>query len=138
MKITYAQITSMICELATKVRPFMNGYTNIVGIANGGLHVSRPLAAMLGCSHSSVRISHYDGSVRRAIPIVEGHLPQSTGNLIVDDLIDNGWTMQTFADHFGLEGNMTAVLFWKPGSFKPDFYVAEKPEGWVHFLWEVE
>lgn len=136
--INQLQVNNMIKVLATKIIMSGSRLTNVVGIAHGGLHISRPLAARLSLPHSSVRISHYDGQTPRIVPIIEGYLPQATGNLIVDDLIDGGFTMRTFAGHFGLEGNEVAVLFWKKDSFRPTYYVTEKPKEWIIWPWEVE
>jgi hypoxanthine phosphoribosyltransferase len=134
--ITQLEIDAMLLNLATQVRE--HGFTRVVGIANGGLPISRPLAALLDLPHESVRISHYDGKVLRETPIIEGQLSQSQGCLIVDDLIDGGWTYRTFDQHFGFRGNAMAVLFWNPTGPKPDFYVTEKPDAWVVFPWETE
>ena len=136
--ITQLQVDAMIKLLASQIILSGSRLTNVVGIAHGGLHISRLLAARLGLPHGSVHISHYDGQIQRAIPIVEGYLPQSTGNLIVDDLIDDGQTMRTFAKYFGFKGNETAVLYWKEGSFKPTYYIKEKPDKWIVFPWETE
>jgi len=136
--ITQLQVDAMIKALAAKIILAGTCLTNVVGIANGGLHVSRPLAARLRLPHSSIRISHYYRQVHRIVPIIKGYLPQATHNLIVDDLIDDGWTMRTFAKHFGLEGNETAVLFCKKGDFEPTYYIEEKPDKWIVFPWETE
>lgn len=139
MKIYLPQssIDHMIWELATRVQASHGEFTRVVGIANGGLPISEPLATLLGLPHGSVRISHYDGSVLRETPIIDGQLTQPTGNLIVDDLIDGGWTYRTFTEHYGLEGNAFAVLHWNPAGPRPDFYVSQKPEAWIVYPWEV-
>lgn len=136
--LTRSDIGDMIRDLTHQIQNSRWDFHQVVGIASGGLPVSRPLAAALGLPHTSVRISHYDGGFRRGIPIVEGELISPTNNLIVDELIDGGWTYNTFDEHFGLEGNAMAVLLWNPNGPKPDFYVEEKPEGWVYFPWEKE
>jgi len=133
--LSQSEIDAMIKELAWQVQ--ISGYrlAQVVGIANGGLPVSEPLADLLGLPHESVRISHYDGQILRATPIIEGCLSHPVGNLIVDDLIDAGWTHNTFAKHFGFEGNEMAVLFWNPAGPEPEFWVDEKPDAWVVFPW---
>lgn len=136
--LTQFDIDGMIRDLTYQVKSSGRRFTRVVGIANGGLPVSRPLAKALGLPHESVRISHYDGSVLRDTPIIEGDLSQPTGNLIVDDLIDKGWTINAFDKHFGRRGNAVAVLLWNPHGPEPDFYVDEKPDAWIVFPWEVE
>lgn len=131
------QIDVLIDKLAELIRPDRRQFTNIVGIANSGLHVSIPLAVKLNLPHYSVRISHYDRCKHRPIPIIEGKLPQATGNLIVDDLVDGGFTMLTFKKHFGMEGNASAVLFKYQGSdYQPTYFVEEKGEDWLIFPWD--
>jgi hypoxanthine phosphoribosyltransferase len=137
MKIYLSQlkIDRMIQELAYRVQASHGEFSRVVGIANGGLPVSKPLAALLDLPHESVRISHYDGSTLRETPIIEGRLSQPMSNLVVDDLIDEGWTYRTFNKHYGLEGNAFAVLHWNTAGPKPDFYIGKKPEGWICYPW---
>lgn len=127
------QVDLMIERLAQLIQP--RKYTYVVGIANGGLNVSVKLAKKLGLPHASIRISHYQGHTVRQVPIIEGQLPVGSC-LIVDDLIDDGFTMKTCEQHFGKHD--TAVLLWKVGSYKPTYYAAEKPQEWIKFPWETE
>jgi hypoxanthine phosphoribosyltransferase len=125
----------MIVVLAKKVCALP--VSRIVGIANGGLNISLPIARILGKPHEYVRISRYDGQAMRPEPLIYGSLSQPTNNLIIDDLVDGGHTFKLFDQHFGLVGNTTAVLFWNTQAvFQPDYYVAEKPESWIQFPWE--
>jgi hypoxanthine phosphoribosyltransferase len=128
----------MLENLTKQVIESKREFKRVVGIERGGLRISLPLAIALNIPHQSVRISHYDGCEKREAPKVtylEG--VNEMGNcLIVDDLIDTGATMETFDEVFGLEKNAVAVLFWKRGTRKPDFYVDEKPEKWIVFPWE--
>lgn len=137
MKIHLSQpeIDAMIRELAWQVQ--ISGYrlAQVVGIANGGLPVSEPLADLLGLPHESIRISHYDGQILRTTPIIEGCLSYPIHNLIVDDLIDEGWTHNTFAKHFGFDGNKMATLFWNVNGPEPEFWVEKKPAAWLVFPW---
>jgi hypoxanthine phosphoribosyltransferase len=126
------QINLMVWHLAATIRPHKAKYQYVVGIANGGLHISKPLAEQLKLPHAQIRISHYNGHMPRKIPIIEGQLPKGPC-LIVDDLIDGGFTMQTCEKHFGKHD--TAVLFWNKDSYKPTYYVQEKPPLWVTFPW---
>ena len=137
MKVYLSQfeIDRMIRELARQVQSSGYRLARVVGIANGGLPVSIPLAGLLGLPHENVRVSHYDGQILRATPIIEGRLSHPVNNLVVDDLIDEGWTHNTFDKHFGLRGNKMATLFWNPVGPEPDFYVEEKPDAWLVFPW---
>jgi len=128
------QVDLMIEHLAQMIKPHKDKYKTVVGIANGGLNVSVPPAQKLGLPQRSIRISHYKGRVVRDVPIVEGLMPAGSC-LIVDDLIDDGFTMKTCEQYFGKHD--TAVLFWKIGSYKPTYYVTEKPKEWLTFPWEI-
>ncbi len=134
--LTQLDICDMIRDLTHQILDSKLRFHQVVGIANGGLPVSRPLAAALGLPHTSVRISHYDGSVLRDTPIIERALIHPARNLVVDDLIDGGRTYNTYAEHYGFElGSAMAVLLWNPAGPKPDFYVEEKPDAWIVFPW---
>lgn len=126
------QIEVMLERLFQLISPYQFKYQHVVGIANGGLNVSEPLAKKLGLPHSEIRISHYNGHIPRTIPIIEGCLPDGPC-LVVDDLIDGGFTMKTLETHFGKHD--TAVLMWKPGSYQPTYYAVKKPNEWVTFPW---
>ena len=126
------QVDLMIEHLAQVIQPHKTKYQYVVGIANGGLNVSVPLAIKLRLPHASIRISHYKGRIVREIPIVEGQLPEGSC-LIVDDLIDDGFTMKTCEKFFGKHD--TAVLMRKVGSYEPTYYATEKPNEWVIFPW---
>jgi hypoxanthine phosphoribosyltransferase len=132
LKLASWQVDLMIERLAQLILPHKNKYQQVVGIANGGLHVSIPLAEKLGLPHASIRISHYKGHIARKVPIIEGKLPEGSC-LVVDDLIDGGFTMKTLERHFGHHD--TAVLFWQVGSYVPTYYVTEKPQEWINFPW---
>jgi hypoxanthine phosphoribosyltransferase len=130
----------MIENLVSQVQNDGRQFTKIVGIKNGGLHISYKLADILKLEHEEVRISHYDGQTFREKPIVDDNfrLQEGENYLIVDDLVDGGSTMLTFKEHFGIRDcDAVAVLFWYPkGKFKPDYYVREKDEEWLQFPWE--
>ena len=129
MKFTYAQIDEMIDNLVGQIN---KQYDQVVGIANGGLYISRKIASALNLPHQSVRISFYD----HAVPIIEYNSGPIKNCLVVDDLIDGGKTVNKFEEIFGTE-NDVAVLFWNIKSRKPNYYVQEKPDGvWITFPWE--
>lgn len=135
IRLTTNEVKSMIMGLVKQLQELT--FSRVVGIANGGLNVSLPIARILGKPHESVRISRYVGQAMRPEPLVSGSLSQPAGNLIVDDLVDGGQTFELFDHHFGLAGNFSAVLFWNTfASFQPDYYAAEKPEAWIEFPWE--
>jgi len=137
--ITPKKLANLQMSLLKQIRNSGRKFTSVVGIANGGLHISKPLAMLLHLPHYSVEISYYDGTKRRKKPVIKTDIKEIHNALIVDDLIDSGGTFETFKNLFELEDNAIAVLFWhKSASIKPDFYAKIKPEAWLVFYWEKE
>jgi hypoxanthine phosphoribosyltransferase len=135
MIISKQRINELVEILINKID--INNINQIVGIKNGGLHISKLLARKLHLPHASVYISRYNGKKIREKPIIKGSLFPSRYNLIVDDLVDSGETFKLFDEYFGLEGNFTAVLFWNPDChFIPDYFAEIKPNEWLIFPWE--
>ena len=141
INITQQQVDHMIVELIYKIQSRGIYFNCVVGIANGGLHVSRPIAKSLNLEHKTIHISHYKNDVFHESPYIGlcEVKAGATGLLICDDLTDGGHSLQTFDKIIGLKGNYTAVLFCGKNSIiKPDFYVEEKPDAWLVLPWEIE
>ena len=135
-----SEIDEMIVVLIDQIKDSGRSFRGVIGIANGGLHISRKVAAALNVEHQEIGISCYDGEKKQTSPIVTFPTCQNpvANQLVVDDLIDTGDTMRFFSNLYNLQDDSAiAVLFWKQGSFrKPDFYVREKPPEWIVFPWE--
>lgn len=133
--ISQAEVDSMISVLIDKIKPDQHNFDMVVGIANGGLHVSVPVAKGLHLPHDVVRISFYDGMSRRSEPIIS-YNDNILGKrvLVVDDLVDGGHTLLAYMRHFGY--TKSAVLFWNPSGYEPSYWAKEKPEAWLVFEWE--
>ena len=111
----------------------------ILGIRNGGLNVSTPVAAQFNMPHHSIRISFYDQEQRLLKPIIDDwdkieFLKSKKNFLWVDDIIDSGSTLRWFIENTGLKLNKdfkVATLHWcKENSpdLEPTFYVEIKVE----------
>jgi GTP cyclohydrolase I len=96
-----------IKELANKIKS--NNYSNLYGIARGGLPVAIGLAKYL------------------KLPLIDKD-EISDKTLIVDDLIDSGKTIKQYK-------NDVAVLYRKKHSPKVKYYVKEL-NGWIEFFYE--
>jgi hypoxanthine phosphoribosyltransferase len=136
MYLDQEEIDEMICDLIHQVQNSGKKFSCVVGIANGGLHISIPVAAALGLKHKSVYISYYEKKHKREKPIVRGSFLGSNC-LVIDDLTDTGKTLDSFRERFGSNHDF-AVLFWDTKTQKPEFYVKEKPPNWIVFPWEIE
>jgi hypoxanthine phosphoribosyltransferase len=133
------EIDKMIQALIRQIKKSERQYKYVVGIRNGGINISKPIAKALELPHKSVGISCYDGMKKlENVKIDEGDFDWEPGGLIVDDLIDTGSTITSFKRFFG-EGHV-AVLFWRTDAKyyvrRPEYYVDEKPKAWIIFPWE--
>lgn len=120
----------------------------IVGIANGGLNISKPLANWFQCEHISVSIHFYDWEKIGGKPYFFDipPLPADIKNiLVVDDILDTGTTLKFFMEKTGLvhkENFQIATLHWNQDSKSgliPDYWVDKKKENtWIVYPWESE
>ena len=138
MYISTLQVGQMIRKLADQINESKIKYDVVVGIANGGLNVSVPLAKILGLPHQSVHISYRHGDH----PIVKNIDFIPNGNvLVVDDLVDKGGTIYTCYKQYHILPIVnrmdTAVLFCNLHTLHHiKYYVEPKPDCWIVFPWE--
>lgn len=85
----------------------------IYGIPRGGIPVATALSVKLQLPLVSKNLAHHDPTF-----------------LIVDDLIDSGKTISEWIDH------PVATLHCKPHSPKPNFFVEQLSNDWIHYFWE--
>lgn len=145
--IDYNQFGIKLQKLYNKI---LRGYkpTHVIGIANGGLNISKPLAAWMGCEHITVSIHFYNSDKPMSKPYFADipSIPTDWSNLlIVDDILDTGTTMKYFMNTTGLVQGFNfkiATLHWFPNGkhgLMPDFYVDKKPKNsWIVYPWESE
>jgi hypoxanthine phosphoribosyltransferase len=132
----------LVARLTEKVRSSGKKFDLIVGIARGGIPVAMVIADQLGVKIDIINVKSYTGISKRSKPRIISTLTENVKRkrvLVVDDLIDEGDTMDTVIDYLRRQGVRqldTAVLFKKPWSrFDPEFYL-EVLEKWVVFPWE--
>ena len=145
--ITQEEINQHIETLQTQIQKFILEkdirFRSIIGVANGGLNISRPISQNLKIPHAELRVSWYDGQTKRQEPLVDIIdcivLEHYCGNLLlIDDLTDTGDTLITIKNHPKLQDKTfyTAVLYHNfSAKIMPDFYVVEKPHDWLVFPW---
>lgn len=130
--LSQSEIDEMIDSLIHQIKRGGKKYSKVVGIKNGGIHVSEKIAASLNLPHESVRISFYEGDFYEDYKSFNW----CTNLLLVDDLIDRGRTCKHFYNTFGKVD--TAVLLWrKESGIIPTYYARVKPQEWVVFTWEI-
>jgi hypoxanthine phosphoribosyltransferase len=135
VRINQDDVDYAINKIVGQIRQSKKKYKYIVGIRNGGVHVSQPIAAALNLPHKTVGISCYGNSTIAGEPIIGDDFQWAPDGLLVDDIIDGGKTIETFKSKFGPID--VAVIFWKQESHKPEYYGYKKPNGWLIFPWEV-
>ena len=146
--ITPEQVENWIDNIFYQIQESGKKYDYVVGIREGGLNVSLPLACKLGIVHQSVKISFYHedpddpysvSNLFHCSPIIETDGFECKPNgLIVDDLIDRGKTMQEFVKIYGVMD--IAVLLWNEAGTlferEPTYWAKIKPPKWIVFPWE--
>jgi len=143
-EVSWAEIDSMIEELARKIVDDGFKPEVIIGILRGGVVPARVLADKLGVDDmASMEIKLYKGvGIRGERPYLRQPptLPlEDKAVLVVDDISDTGLTLQFAVEVVRLylpREVRTATLYIKPWTdFIPDFY-ARSTEKWVVFPWE--
>lgn len=141
LNIDYKDVSDLVVTLVEKIKESERQFDIVVGIKEGGIPVSEAISNSLDIPHTSVKISRYDGEVlRKSLIVIDSgfRVSDHNGCLIVDDLVDQGFTINAFVRHFGLRSqDAVAVLYWnKDAVYQPDFYAQEKPPQWIVFPWE--
>lgn len=139
--ITSEQVEKWINHIFYKIQESGKKYDYVVGIREGGLNVSLPLARKLGIVHQSIKISFYHDELDsfHSNPIIETDGFEFKPNgLIVDDLIDRGKTIMEFEKIYG-EMDIAVLLWNEAGTLferEPTYWAKIKPSKWIVFPWE--
>jgi hypoxanthine phosphoribosyltransferase len=141
--ISKKEINLLTKKLADDIKITKVKYDYIVGIARGGLNISKPLARILKLKHKSIKVSFYGKAMTPFPKIIDLTEIEGIGSetiLFVDDLIDAGhtinWLNSNIKEYYNYD---VAVLYWNPinrYNITPTHYAAIKPESWIVFPWE--
>jgi uncharacterized protein len=141
--ISWPEYGNLAEALAEKVRSRGVKFDVVIGIARGGMPVAMVVSDHLGVGVDFINVKSYEGIAQRSTPRILSTLSEGIGGksiLLVDDLVDQGDTMETvksFLDGQNHRLLQTAVLFKKPWSkFEPDYYL-EVVDKWVVFPFEL-
>ena len=140
--INWTEYGNLADALAEKVRSQGEHYDLIIGIARGGIPVAMVVSDHLDVKLDIINVKSYDGIAERNPPRILSTLTEAVKGkdvLLVDDLVDQGDTMQTVTVFLGRQGPRmlkTAVLFKKPWSKTEPDYFLEVVEKWIVFPWE--
>jgi len=133
-----------LCEkLAGSVKESGKKVDLVVGIARGGIPPAMVVADRLRVPIDFINVKSYTGVQQRGrVKIISTLFEDAAGKevLVVDDLVDQGETMDTILsflrEKYKPRHVMTGALFIKPWSkFQPDFFV-DTTDAWVVFPWE--
>jgi hypoxanthine phosphoribosyltransferase len=143
---------SLLFRIIDTTFQYKDKFNFVVGIKNGGLNISVPLAEDLKLPHQSIHISFYNGEEKMNSPVISSNdlprilsMKQKIGGpfLWVDDIIDSGSTLQWFLDYTGLKMGKdfyVATLHWckeNSPNLQPNFYVELKDKrDWIVYPWE--
>ncbi len=140
--ITWEEYGRLVARLAESVKTSGRDFDLVIGIARGGIPVAMVVADELGVKIDIINVKSYTGISERSKPRILSTLTEEVRGkklLLVDDLVDEGDTMESIAGYLARSkpsSLVTAVIFTKPWSkLKPDFSVEEVNE-WVVFPWE--
>ncbi len=141
--VTWGEYGRLAESLSKKILKSREDFDLVVGIARGGFPVALVVADRLRAHIDFVNVKSYLGIGKRSPPKILSTLIQDVKGrkvLVVDDLIDEGDTMETVTKYVGThhpDSISTAVLFIKPWSrFKPNFFLKVVKE-WIVFPWEL-
>jgi hypoxanthine phosphoribosyltransferase len=133
-----------LCEkLAGSVKESDSKVDLVVGIARGGIPPAMVVADRLRVPIDFINVKSYTGVQQRGrVKIISTLFEDATKKhvLVVDDLVDQGETMDTILafleEKYHPSKVTTAALFIKPWSkFRPDFFV-DTTDAWIVFPWE--
>jgi uncharacterized protein len=141
--ISWPEYGNLAEALAEKVRSRGERFDLVIGIARGGLPVAMVVSDHLGVRIDFINVKSYGGIAQRSTPRILSTLTEGINGkniLVVDDLVDQGDTMEMVKKHLSGQNPrllQAAVLFKKPWSkIEPDYYL-EVVDKWVVFPFEL-
>ena len=142
--LTFDDIWLLTNELAKKILDSNLNPDILIGIARGGLVVTRILSDIMDIfSVATIGVGFYDGiKETKKEPILTQELHSDLTNkkvLLIDDVSDTGKSFEFAVEYLQrrkLQILQTAALHYKPHSiFKPDFFIKET-SSWIVYPWE--
>jgi hypoxanthine phosphoribosyltransferase len=141
--ISWPEYGNLAEALAEKVRSSGKKFDLVIGIARGGIPVAMVVSDRLGVKIDFINVKSYNGISQRNTPKIVSTLTENIEGkkvLIVDDLIDQGDTMETVKRYLNGQSPLfleAAVLFQKPWSRVNADYCLEVVDKWVVFPYEL-
>jgi len=142
IKYSFDEISAMSRSLASTAKK--HNFTNVVGIARGGLIPAAIISYELDIPLLTIAVSSYNKKEKREFKVIQDFnidtLDENSNILIVDDICDTGETMGWVSSKL-LQArieNSIACIFTKPKHTEYlDFYASVVPDNkWIVFPWE--
>jgi len=141
--VSWPEYGNLAEALAEKVHSSGKTFDLVVGIVRGGLPVAMVVSDRLNVRIDFINVKSYVGIGERGPPRILSTLTEEIASknvLVVDDLVDQGDTMEVVEKYLSRQGPKlleVAVLFKKPWTkFEPDYYLGVVDK-WVVFPFEL-
>ncbi len=141
--VSWPEYGNLAEALAEKVRASGKAFDLVVGIVRGGLPVAMVVSDRLDVRIDFINVKSYVGIGERGAPRILSTLTEEISGrrvLVVDDLVDQGDTMETVKAHLLAQAPAlleVAVMFKKPWTkIEPDYFL-EVVDRWVVFPFEL-
>jgi len=141
--ISWSEYGNLAEALAEKVRSKGKKFDLVIGIARGGIPVAMVVSDHLGVKIDFVNVKSYNGIAQRGEPKILSTVTEDIRGknvLVVDDLVDQGDTMERVKQHLSEQGPALleeAVMIKKPWTkTEPDYYL-EVRDSWQVFPFEL-
>jgi len=141
--VSWPEYGNLAEALAEKVRSSGRKFDLVIGIARGGMPVAMVVSDRLDVRIDFINVKSYVGIGERGVPRILSTLTEGVRGkqvLVVDDLVDQGDTMQVVKEYLASQDPElleVAVLFKKPWTrTEPDYYL-EVVDRWMVFPFEL-
>lgn len=141
--VSWPEYGNLAEALAEKVRSSGKVFDLVIGVARGGMPVAMVVSDHLDVRIDFINVKSYVGIGQRGIPKILSTITEEIRGkrvLIVDDLVDQGDTIQVVKEYLSEQGPKlleVAVLFKKPWTrIEPDYYL-EVVDRWIVFPFEL-
>lgn len=123
-EISWAQVTELVTKLASRIQDYTKKEVLIYGVPRGGVIPATMLTHQI--KNSRLVLDPYNITI-----------PERSRLVIVDDIIDSGYTLKGFTAAFPTA--MTYTLFYRWGTGPtPNYFGEGVADEWLVFPWEVK
>jgi hypoxanthine phosphoribosyltransferase len=143
MHITWEEYVSDVQLLGDQLAAAQVGDRQLVGITRGGVIPATMLAYRFGSRPQFIDAQSYqliNGVETRTEVIIQDHNLEFIGEdvILVDDLLDSGNTLRALTRLLQQTSRrvITATVYNKHLTIRPDYFAKTLPSAWIHFPYE--